>query len=63
MHELEPAAMAGQADQALQRLHQAVDRGFADVEYLQTRRWFESVRGTAGWVALLERLQTRPGEE
>jgi RimJ/RimL family protein N-acetyltransferase len=49
-------AMSGGAEQALRRLHGAVDRGFADAAYLRTRRWFEGLRGTEGWERLLERV-------
>lgn len=52
-------AMSGGAEQALRRLHEAVDRGFADVEYLRTRRWFEGLRGTAAWSRLVRRVEEK----
>lgn len=50
-------AMSGGEEQALRRLHEAVDRGFADAEYLRTRRWFDGLRGTAAWGELLRRVE------
>jgi RimJ/RimL family protein N-acetyltransferase len=50
-------AMSGDGDRAIQRLNEAVDRGFADVEYLRTRRWFEGLRGTAAWGRLMARVE------
>jgi len=55
-------AMAGGGERALQRLHEALDRGFVDVEYLRTRRWFDGLRGTAAWDRLIRRVEERDHE-
>jgi GNAT superfamily N-acetyltransferase len=56
-------AMSAGGEQALRRLHEAVDHGFADVEYLRTRRCFQGLRGTAAWGQLMRRTEAKAAEQ
>jgi GNAT superfamily N-acetyltransferase len=56
-------AAAGDAERSLQRLHEAAEHGFDDIEYLRNSRFLKPLHGMAGWAALLERLETTVGEK
>jgi RimJ/RimL family protein N-acetyltransferase len=56
-------AMSGVNDVALQGLYEAVDRGFTDVNYLQTLPWLESLRGTAEWTRLMQHLEAKAAKK
>ena len=50
------AAMSGQGDKALAYLSEAVERGYDDREQLEASPYLASLRETAGWKAILEKL-------
>lgn len=50
------AAMSGQSEKAFKYLSEAVERGYDDREQLEASQYLASLRGTAGWKTILEKL-------
>jgi tetratricopeptide (TPR) repeat protein len=50
-------AMLGDADKALCHLNNAIDKGWAKLEFTKDCEEFQSLWGTPGWEAVLNRLE------
>lgn len=53
------AALLGQQEKALKYLEEAVQRGFDDLDQLLNSKYLSSLHETAGWQALIKRLEAK----
>jgi RimJ/RimL family protein N-acetyltransferase len=56
-------AKCAEYEVALQRLSEAGERDFTDVNYLQNLPWLESIRGTSAWLQLVRQLEANAAKK